>query len=157
MTLILPQNLQAQMTQHAEKEYPSECCGLALASRKDPDKITEIFSCRNVQDEFHLKDSATYPRTSRTAYLIDPRDLLTIHKKTRQEDLLIRLIYHSHIDAPVEFSEEDHRQALWEGEPIYPGAAYFIASVQKKKVVSSMIYSWDPLSKRFYPSNVLAQ
>ncbi|MSR77076.1 MAG: M67 family peptidase [Candidatus Omnitrophica bacterium] len=149
MPLTIPQNLLFRIQQHAEQEYPQECCGLGLATNKNPDTLLEIIPCRNVQDELHRKDPQTYPRTSRAAYLIDPRELLLVHQRLRRDSLIICLIYHSHIDAPAAFSEEDRRQALWEGNPVYPNAAYLIFSIQAGKAFDSALFIWDSSRQDF--------
>ena len=151
MPLNLSQVLWKQIKAQAEAGYPSECCGLGLSSRQDPDTISEIFPCRNVQDEFHRLDPQVYPRTSRTAYIIDPKALLVVHRKVQEESLLIRLIYHSHMDAPADFSEEDKRLALQDGNPVYPSASYLIVPVHYQKAAEPLLYTWDPSQKAFCP------
>src|SRR3989338_8985881 len=103
------------MYRHAEEAYPRECCGL-LAGPKQGGGITEVRRAENVYDAYHDQDPKQYPRTSRTAYLIDPRRLLAVEKESRQSDIRLKVIYHSHVDVGAYFSEEDKRAATFEGE-----------------------------------------
>lgn len=134
----------ARIVRHAESEYPAECCGIALASRNRPDEITGLIPCRNAQDEFHARDPEHFPRTSANAYFIDPKDLLQIERKCREQQKLIRLVYHSHPDAEAYFSEEDTRQSLMAGEPLMPDAWQLVLSVKGGNVVAHKIFRWDP-------------
>lgn len=147
--LKIPEAWIQQIYQHAENEYPHECCGLLLAHQKDPQTLTRIIPCRNVQDDYHQQDPTAFPRTARQAYCIDPGALLEIQKSMRQTSEIIRVIYHSHIDMDAYFSEEDKRLALCNGEPVYPGADYLVLSVRNAKVVNSHLFIWDPLTKSF--------
>ena len=125
----------------ATEEYPAECCGVVLARPGRPDD--RIFlRCRNVQDELHRRDPDRHARDARTAYYIDPKDLLLIgrHEGTGYR---VRTIYHSHIDAGAYFSETDKRNALVDGEPAYPDATYVVVSVMEGQVRAAAAFRWD--------------
>ena len=99
--------------------------------RRDPARAAasgSLLRCRNIQNELHAKDPQRYPRDARTAYYIDPKDLLRIGELER-EGFDVAVIYHSHIDAGAYFSETDRRKALVGGEPAYPAATYVVISV----------------------------
>ena len=96
----------------AVREYPHESCGLILTRGGE----RRVLPCRNIQEELHAKDPARHPRDARTAYYIDPQDLLRIDRLDR-EGFAVAVIYHSHIDAGAYFSETDRRQALFGEEP----------------------------------------
>lgn len=147
--LKIPEAWIKQIYQQAEAEYPHECCGLLLCEAKNPQVLTRVIPCRNVQDDYHKQDPAAFPRTARQAYWMDPKDLLTIHKSMRKTGEQIRVIYHSHIDAGAYFSEEDQRMAVCDGKPVYPGAEYLVISVKKGKVQQSQWYGWDSSLKTF--------
>ena len=129
--LIIPDEMLRVIHDQAEEEYPDECCGMVIGNRDDPASVTRVRRCRNVQDEYHEKDPERYPRKSKTAYLIDPMELLKIDRELRAKNEAIRVIYHSHIDVAAYFSEEDVRRALMFGEPIYPEADYLVLSVME--------------------------
>ena len=76
----ISQSVMDQMVHHVEREYPSEACGFILVSK---DGLMRAESVENVQDHYHAKDPEQFPRTSRSAYFMDPVVLLKIQKKTR--------------------------------------------------------------------------
>ena len=139
----------AQVRAQAEAEYPAECCGVLLIGEGAPaDRL--LFPCRNIQDELHAKDQVRHPRDSRTAYFIDPKDLLAIGRR-EAEGYRVAVIYHSHIDAGAYFSPTDKRNALIDDEPAYPGALYVVVSVAQGTAVDSKAFAWDPHVRDFVP------
>ena len=134
----------AQIRAQAEAEYPAECCGVLL--RRAGDRL--LLPCRNVQDELHASDPARHPRDARTAYFIDPKDLLTIGRR-EADGYRVAVIYHSHIDAGAYFSETDKRNALIDGEPAYPDAVYVVLSVLKGKVADASAFVWEATERDF--------
>jgi [CysO sulfur-carrier protein]-S-L-cysteine hydrolase len=137
----------AQIQAQAEAEYPAECCGvLLLRSGAEPDRT--LMPCRNIQDELHAKDPVRHPRDSRTAYFIDPKDLLAIGRREAQ-GYSVAVIYHSHIDAGAYFSPTDRRNALVNGEPAYPDAVYVVLSVLGGKVADMRGFVWHAASADF--------
>ncbi len=139
----------------AEKDYPHETCGILTGPKNQKEKITGIYPCKNVQDDYHALDPVSFPRTSGTAYFIDPRDLLRIQRELREKDSEMRVIYHSHVNAGAYFSEEDQRIALSEGKPAYPGVSYLVVSVDQGKAKEASLYSWNEKSKNFLQTSTL--
>jgi [CysO sulfur-carrier protein]-S-L-cysteine hydrolase len=133
----------------AEAEYPSECCGVVM-ERPDRDPPRLLIPCRNIQNELHARDPARYPRDARTAYYIDPKDLLAIGRQ-EAEGYRVAAIYHSHIDTGAYFSETDRRNALVDGEPAYPQAVYIVVSVMEGRLVGAGAFRWDPGLRTFAP------
>jgi [CysO sulfur-carrier protein]-S-L-cysteine hydrolase len=134
------ERIQAQ----AIAEYPAESCGVVVARNGE----RRLVPCRNVQDELHARDPARYPRDARTAYYIDPADLLRIGR-LEGEGFAVTVIYHSHIDAGAYFSETDRRNALFDGEPLYPHATYVVTSVRERRVEAMAAFRWDPGQRDF--------
>ena len=133
----------------AAAEYPGECCGVVLARGERPaDRL--LLPCRNIQNDLHQKDPVRHPRDARTAYYIDPRDLLTIGRR-EAEGFRVATIYHSHIDTGAYFSETDKRNALVDGEPAYPGAVYVVVSVLAGRPAAANAFAWDPARRDFLP------
>lgn len=131
----------------AVAEYPAECCGVVLTRPGAPsDRL--FLPCRNVQDELNRKDPERHPRDARTAYYIDPRDLLTIGRR-EAEGYRVATIYHSHIDAGAYFSETDKRNALVGGEPAYPDAVYVVVSVMGGRPAGVNAFAWDAARRDF--------
>ncbi len=134
--------------QHALEEYPFECCGVVLGRADTADNDT-LIRCANIQNQLHEKDPETYPRDARTAYYMDPKDLMSIHRRAREEGLEIKLFYHSHPEHDAYFSDEDKRMALFENEPVYPNARYLVVSVYNKKVERDALFFWNPQTRIF--------
>jgi proteasome lid subunit RPN8/RPN11 len=110
-----------------------------------------LVPCRNIQDELHAKDPERHQRDSRTAYYIDPKDLLAIGRR-EAEGYRVAVIYHSHIDAGAHFSPTDKRNALINGEPAYPDAVYVVVSVVEGAVAGAAAFVWDPTVHDFVPT-----
>ena len=132
----------------AVREYPHESCGVILTRGAE----RRVVPCRNIQEELHIKDPARHPRDARTAYYIDPQDLLRI-ARLEGEGFAVAVIYHSHIDAGAYFSETDRRQALFGDEPMYPQATYIVSSVRGEangpRVDDTAAFGWDPAGRDF--------
>ena len=149
MSVSIPPEVLEKIRSQAERDYPGETCGILIGRKTRPEEVNGVYPCRNVQDEYHAQDPAGFPRTSRTAYFIDPRDLLKIQKEARQRGCEFRVIYHSHVDAGAYFSEEDERTALSEGRPAYPGVSYLVVSVKGGRAGEMSLFSWDENRKAF--------
>ena len=149
--ILTPEELDRIRAQ-AEAEYPAECCGVLLArGAPAPDRF--LLQCRNIQDELHAKDPTRHPRNSRTAYFIDPKDLLTIGRREVQ-GYRVATIYHSHIDTGAYFSPTDRQNALVNGEPAYPDAVYVVFSVLERRVADAAAFVWDPAARDFMPTEL---
>jgi proteasome lid subunit RPN8/RPN11 len=144
--IFTPEEL-AQIKAQAEAEYPAECCGVLLR-RTEPRPERLLLPCRNIQDELHRGDPVKHPRDSRTAYFIDPKDLLSIGRR-EGEGYHVAVIYHSHIDAGAYFSATDKRNALIDGEPTYPDAVYVVLSVVKGTVADARAFVWNAATRDF--------
>jgi len=140
--MILTPEEMAQVRAQAEAEYPAECCGVVLTRAEAPGERL-LLPCRNIQDELHAKDPVRHPRDARTAYFIDPKDLLAIGRREAQ-GYTVAVIYHSHVDAGAYFSPTDKRNALVNGEPAYSRALYVVLSVVAGKAVDAAAFAWDP-------------
>lgn len=145
MRVVTGAELEAIRAQAVE-EYPHEACGVVLARGTE----RRLLRCRNAQNDLHAKDPARYPRDARTAYYIDPRDLLRIGDLERQ-GFVVAVIYHSHVDAGAYFSETDRRQALVGDEPAYPDATYVVTSVLAGRVEASAAFRWSAAQRDFVP------
>lgn len=144
--ILTPEEL-VRVQAQAVAEYPAECCGVLLA-RGTPGSDRLLMPCRNIQDELHAKDPVRHPRDARTAYFIDPRDLLTIGRR-EGEGYRVATIYHSHVDTGAYFSATDRQNALINGEPAYPDAVYVVLSVVERRFVDASAFVWDPSARDF--------
>ena len=148
--MILTPDELGRVRAQAEAEYPAECCGVVLTrDAAAPDRI--LMACRNIQDELHTKDPVRHPRDSRTAYFIDPKDLLTIGRREGQ-GYRVATIYHSHVDTGAYFSATDRQNALIDGEPAYPDAVYVVLSVLGGRVADAAAFVWDASARDFVPA-----
>lgn len=145
--MIVTPDEQAEIRQHAEADYPSECCGVILVRGAS---ARRLMRCRNLQDALHQGDPVAHPRDSRTAYYIDPADLLRV-SRSESEGYRVAVIYHSHCDAGAYFSETDKRNALFGGEPAYPDATYVVVSVVRGRVSAASAFRWDAARRDFLP------
>lgn len=149
--MILAPDELASVQRQAVEEYPHEACGVILVRGAE----RRVVRCRNVQNEFHAKDPVRHPRDARTAYYIDPADLLQIGR-LEGEGFTVGVIYHSHVDAGAYFSETDKRQALLGGEPTYPDATYLVVSVVTRQVAALGAFRWSAARRDFLPVDLPA-
>ncbi len=144
--LELRRETTSQIYLHAMEEFPNECCGVILT-----DGAQEFMRrCRNIQNERHIEDPKTYPRDARTAYLMDPNDLIKIHKEVDTESRQIKAFYHSHPNEDAYFSEKDRADATepW-GIPNYPDTIYVVISLYDRQIKVARAYSWDDIAEDF--------
>ena len=130
--------------EHARATYPEECCGAILESASGPLVARRL---TNIQNRLHAENPRHHPRDARTAYYIDPADLLAL--ECDAERLRLRAIYHSHNDTGANFSKTDQRQASPLGEPLYPGVRYLVVSVIQGRVDDTALYAWQPESGNY--------
>ena len=133
-----------QISGHAKSDFPEECCGIIL-SDGEQDFLRQ---CRNVQNQLHMEDPSAYPRDARTAYQIDPKELLEICKESEAKNRPIKAFYHSHPNHHAYFSEKDKADATVWDEPLYPDASYIVIPVcgddSEVQILESMrVYTWD--------------
>ncbi len=134
-------------------EYPHECCGLLV--EEVPSGVSAAHACTNVQQPRHEEDPECYPRDASTAYLIDAGEQLRIVEEAEKAGSRIAGCYHSHIDCPAYFSDEDERRT-WifncreAGDaPDDPDAMYLVLSVygeetgSQRKVQGYKCFAWD--------------
>ncbi|MBI1909364.1 MAG: M67 family metallopeptidase [Deltaproteobacteria bacterium] len=146
--LTIPHPVWNQIIRHAEQGYPNETCGLLVGSKNEK-TASHYYPCRNIYDEMHARHPETYPRTARTAYLMDPAQQQKIFDGATAQELEIKGIMHSHTDHEAYFSEEDSLVAAPWGEPMIPGVSYIVVSVSKGKFQEMKEYCWDESKKLF--------
>ncbi len=133
--------------QHAEAEYPAECCGVVLVGGgRPPDR--QLYVCRNIQDAKHAEDPARFPRTAREAYYMHPEDVLEWSRKT-EHGYAVHVIYHSHVDVGAYFSQTDRRNAVLEGEPLYRETTYVVVPVDEGRAGEPRAFRWDADARDF--------
>jgi proteasome lid subunit RPN8/RPN11 len=130
---------------HAKAQFPEECCGVILQAG------TREFvrPCRNIQNQMHRDDPDAYPRDARTAYLMHPDDLISVHKEVETQHRPIKAFYHSHPNHEAYFSEKDKSDAMVWGEPAYPGATYLVISIYEDTIRVVKAFEWDEVKSDF--------
>lgn len=128
---------------HAIKEYPYECCGIILG-KIDNFEEDVLYPCKNIQNQLHEKDPENFPRTAKTAFYIDPKELMDILRDAEKKGLAIKTFYHSHPDHDAYFSDEDRNMALFDNEPSYPNASYLVISIYNREIKDNALFCWDP-------------
>ncbi|MXV77837.1 hypothetical protein F4X73_11575 [Candidatus Poribacteria bacterium] len=144
MVTLLPKTLE-QIYTHAESVFPDECCGIILHNGTQE----YVRPCRNIQNDLHKDDPVAYPRDAKTAYVMHPDDLITIHKESETENLPIKAFYHSHPNHEAYFSDKDRSDAMWGEDPIYPGVAYLVISIYDATVRVVKAFTWDDAKSDF--------
>jgi proteasome lid subunit RPN8/RPN11 len=147
--VILTQDERDAIRRQAVEEYPHESCGVIVVRGSE----RRLLRCRNVQNDLHARDPEKHARDARTAYYIDPKDLLKIGR-LEEEGLRVAVIYHSHVDAGAYFSETDRRQALVAGEPAYPDAVYVVTSVVSGAVAAAAAFQWSAGARDFVATDL---
>jgi proteasome lid subunit RPN8/RPN11 len=126
---------------HAREGAGREVCGFVLRGGGLPD---EARRCENRQDALHAEDPERFPRDSRTAYNLGPRDLLFLDKSlTSKDGRRVEVIYHSHVDVGAYFSDEDVRAALFDGEPLYPVDYLVVDAKSDGTIGGAKLFRWD--------------
>ena len=131
MTIVISVEQQKIIYNHTESVYPEECCGILLGEIKKTSKnVIEVIPTINAWKRANLDQ---VDRNKNNRYSIDPSDIFTAQKRSRDLQLNIIGFFHSHPDYPAIPSTCDQTQA-WE---VY---SYPIVSVINGKV--SQIKSW---------------
>lgn len=139
MNRDLPLDL-SPIIRHLEFTYPSEGCGVLL--RKDQGGW-RVLPMVNVYDRYHGKDPVRFPRTSRTAYLFDPREWLRVLEEAERSGEQVACVFHSHIDAGAYFSAEDRIMAAPDGDPLLPGVTYLVVAIDAGLATGATLFWWE--------------
>lgn len=112
-----------QIKEHAQKDYPYECCGILLGKFENGEKtVTQVLEISNEKEE----------ENRHNRYLIPSSKILEIELYAIKNGLDIVGFYHSHPDHSAVPSAYDVEHAL----PVY---SYLIVSVYAAKAVDFTI------------------
>lgn len=121
-TLELPEDLRADVLEHARDGAPEEVVGVLAGDRGESvSRVRTVHRASNAADE------------PRTRYEIEPQEELALLERIDADGEDVVGFYHSHPRGPLEPSEVDAERAAW------PGYSYVIA-VPPAKVAS---WRWD--------------
>jgi proteasome lid subunit RPN8/RPN11 len=138
MKALLPDDW-SEVLRLLEQAYPAEGCGILL--RKGA--RWRVRPMENAYDRYHLADPERFPRTSKTAYLFDPKEWLSVEREADESGEEVACIYHSHVDAGAYFSSEDKAMAAPDGIPVLPGVSYLVVAVEGGKASAANLFRWD--------------
>lgn len=142
----LPTEIVGELFAHAVECYPEECCGLVLGS--PPLGLGRVLRCTNVQDRQLRRGESTLD--AKRAFWIDEYELLEASRAAETSGEEILIIYHSHVDAPAYFSQQDLRGALGpQGTPLWPHAAQLVIAVHEGVVSDAALFEWQPRAGRY--------
>jgi proteasome lid subunit RPN8/RPN11 len=131
--------LVARLSALCEADPAREVCGL-LVRREGGLHVVPV---PNAADRYHAVDPGRFPRTSRESYLMDPKELLRIHRELESWGGEIAAIWHSHVEVGAYFSAKDRADAVVEGQPTVPGAEYLVLGVRGGRVTEVRRFRWD--------------
>lgn len=137
-----------EMAELAIKAWPEEACGLVLEKRG----TLRLLACVNEQNALHRRDPLRHPRDARTAYSLDPRQVVA----AESDGFVLKAVFHSHPDRGAYFSEEDVAAALGGpagGQPVLPGVDYIVVASRRGRVEETRLYRWAPAERRFEEHN----
>lgn len=107
----IPEHLARAIVEHAQEEYPKECCGILVG----PDGgVREQYRLRNVDPDPVMR------------YNADPKELKRVYDEIFERDWEISAIYHSHTHSPAYPSATDVDRAF------HPEAVYVLVSLQDR-------------------------
>jgi proteasome lid subunit RPN8/RPN11 len=141
------------LCQHAQDTFPDECCGAILTRDGRP----EVRRIDNIQNAMHDKDAETYPRDTRTAYFMQPKQLLAVIQDADSGTAELTAFYHSHPNHDAYFSAEDKRQAMFGDEPSYPDTVYLVVSIYDRQVHRIKAFRWDEAQLDFVETELSAE
>jgi proteasome lid subunit RPN8/RPN11 len=122
-----------QIKEHAQKDYPYECCGILLGKFENGEKtVTQVLEISNEKEEESRHDR----------YLIPSSKILETELYAIKNGLDIVGFYHSHPDHSAIPSAFDVEHAL----PVY---SYLIVSVYDAKAVDFTISVLSPDRAKF--------
>jgi proteasome lid subunit RPN8/RPN11 len=129
----------ARLVALCEADPEREVCGFLLRRAG----ALHVLPVRNVADRYHAVDPARFPRTSRDAYLMDPKEQLRVHRELEERGGEIAAVWHSHVEVGAYFSAKDRADAVIEGQPAVPGAEYLVLGVRGGRVTELKRFRWD--------------
>lgn len=144
-TMLMPDETLAPperrlLIDHLERAHPNEGCGVILRDARGELRVRPM---ANAQDRYHARDPENFPRTSRTAYLFDPREWLAVSEEADREGASVACIFHSHADVGAYFSAEDREMAAPEGMPLMPGVSYLVVAVDAGRAGVAKLFWWE--------------
>ncbi len=142
----LPAGLLDRVRAHARECYPEECCGLMLGpAGLEPHRLVR---CTNVQSQRYSRGESALD--ARHGFWIDEQELRRALMAADESGEELRIIYHSHVDAPAYLSHTDVQNALGpDSAPLYPGVGHLVLSVEGDGVHAAALFEWNAEGQHF--------
>lgn len=127
--LPVPQLVLEKIAAHARKGYPDEVCGAWSQSL-----------CGSFQ--VHPFTNQLRGNTARNRFFADPIEVLSLLEAERRGELSLLGFYHSHPNTSPQLSQEDIRQMMHRGLPLYPEQDILIAGIHAQGQITWALYQW---------------
>lgn len=128
---------------HAREALPDECCGLLLGPVVNT-WVDEAARFENLADRYHAADPAAFPRTARTAYVMDASRVRAAIAQGAAAGRPVKAIYHSHPGRGAYFSDEDEAMAR-AADDLLADVAWLVAGAHGEV----RAYTYDPTRDAF--------
>lgn len=125
-----------EVASRAEAGYPEEVCGLALGPKAGP----------GIQ-RWEWIDNV-HPEPGR-AFTLHEHQHLQVLMRADALNLRVKVLCHSHIDAPAAFSERDRQGAVRDGHELMPGVLHLIVSVHAGRRGPWAVHRYDAQREEF--------
>lgn len=123
---------------HCEREAPREAVGVLIAGSGG----WVHHPLTNAYDAFHARDPVAWPRSSRSAFLVDPKEWMSLEASLETGGGRVGWLYHSHLDAPAELSTDDQAFSAPGGQPLVRGLRMLVVSVSAGRCCAWRAFSW---------------
>jgi proteasome lid subunit RPN8/RPN11 len=141
LAVAIPNELRAQIEDHARSAFPAECCGYLVGPR-DAAAVDTAIACRNAQAD---GDHPTVPeRGVETGFVIAGAELLAF-ARTFDSSRPARIVYHSHTNGRAYFSDVDRDVARGAGYPVQ----HLVVGVTPSGVTGSAQFAWCETTAEF--------
>jgi proteasome lid subunit RPN8/RPN11 len=135
----LEEQHQIEMREHAQSDYPFECCGLMLGRfEADRKVVVETYPISNAREE----------EAKRNRFLIRPEELMRGEKYARENGFDVVGFYHSHPDDRAVPSQYDLAHA-------WPTYSYIVVSVENGQAVDLKSWEMESDRSRFNHENIV--
>ncbi len=125
---MIPTHLVQQVYRHAEAAAPLECCGYLDGFACHP--------CRNVW----IPTPEEVPTGG--AYEFSVAETVRLYECVDRYGADRVAIYHSHVDAPPDWSATDERLARWRGRVILPEVKRLIVGVSAGRADAAQVFAY---------------
>ena len=131
-----------EIRQHAERDYPFECCGLILGrfEREGRKIVSETYPISNAREE----------EAKRNRFLIRPEELMRGEKYAREQGFDVIGFYHSHPDDAAVPSQYDLQHA-------WPTYSYIVVAVDKSRAADLRSWEMESDRSRFIEEQIVSE